>query len=151
MPTVQPYLIVPTLIEQPTWGGDYIASLKRLKSPKLKGKKLGQSYELYQHTLLSSQTNSAKVPMALGDPSDPQKVSLLGPGKPFTISNLLKTSPVKTLGKKALKLHGNSVQVLIKLTQAAGNSYQLHVKNPVGEQSRSEASGQERWLSKPES
>ncbi len=140
MPTVQPYLIVPTLIEQPTWGGDYIASLKRLKSPKLKGKKLGQSYELYQHTLLSLETNSTKVPVALGNPASPQKVSLLGSGKPFTISNLIKTSPVKTLGAKAIKLHGNHVQILIKLTQAAGNSYQLHVKKPVAS-----------WQPKPES
>lgn len=137
---IKPYLIIPTLIEQPTWGGEYIAGLKNLKTPELVGKKIGQSYELYEHTLLSDAPSSKLIPIAIGDPKEPQKASLIGRGKQFTVSDLISNSPEKIIGAKSLKVHGDKIQVLIKLTQAAGNSYQLHVKNP-----------EEKWLPKPES
>jgi len=98
----KPYLIIPFLVEQPTWGGDYICEKKGwLHKPGLEGKKIGQSYELYDKSLLATNITSS---------SDP----LFGP-------QVEESFPVSYFGdEKALPL--------IKFTQAKGNSFQLHIK-----------------------
>ncbi len=140
--TIKPYLIVPNLIEQPTWGGDYIADLKNLQDDQIVDLKIGQSYELYQNTNLSSKKSTAKDPsIELADPKDPtQTQQSFQNDQIININQLIQIDPKKVLGTKAQKLHGNQIGTLIKLTQAKGNSYQLHVKKPVGN-----------WLPKPES
>ena len=49
----KPYLCVPQLIEQSTWGGGYILEQKGWgKDTRFTGKKFGQSYELSGKTKL---------------------------------------------------------------------------------------------------
>ena len=98
----KPYLIIPHLIEQPTWGGEYICSMKGwLQKKDFKGKKIGQSYELYDKSLLSTSITSTDDPLfgAEGEATIP--VSQFAEKRPFP---------------------------LIKFTQAKGNSFQLHIK-----------------------
>lgn len=99
----RPYLIVPQLIEQPTWGGDYIVNLKGWKNRKGLGqKKIGQSYELSGKSLLATNIIS----------SDDK-----GLYKPNT------TTPLESVLEP-----DESMPLLIKLNQARGNSFQLHIK-----------------------
>ena len=97
MPKIQPYIIIPKLIPQPTWGGDYIASLKKLSTTE----KIGQSYELYEESQLEN--NSQPI-------------------------------PIRELIKQTIPL--------VKLTQAKGNSYQIHTPKKIPGV---------KWLPKPES
>ncbi len=138
----QPYLVVPNLIEQPTWGGHYISDHKQLKQKELKNKKIGQSYELYQHTNLSTKTSTKNLPtIEMGDSKTPQKAKSYSKNdQPFSINQLIKLDPVKVLGKRSIKLFGPQIKTLIKYTQAKGNSYQIHVKKKT-----------DKWLPKPES
>ena len=113
----RPYLIVPQLIEQPTWGGDYIVGLKGWKNQKGLGhKKIGQSYELSGKSLLATNIIS----------SDDK-----GLYKPNT------TTPLEDVLEA-----DETMPLLIKLNQARGNSFQLHVK--LGQQNGI-------WKPKPES
>lgn len=98
----QPYIIVPHLIEQPTWGGSYICKKKGwLEKPETKGKKIGQSYELYSET---------KLALNLKTTDD----SSFGPG----YTNTLDINAFKEMRPFPL----------IKFTQAKGNSFQLHIR-----------------------
>lgn len=135
------YRVIPTLIEQPTWGGTYIAHTKQLgDEPVLRGKTLGQSYELYEHSMVYASAHFVPAYL-IGDPSSPQDAVLHGDVESIAIEDLLTENPENFLGKAAMKL-GNGMQVLIKLTQAMGNSFQLHVKP---------AAHQDSWDIKPES
>ena len=58
------------------------------------------------------------------------------------MSELIISNPEKTLGSKVIKEHGHSVEILVKLNQAKGNSYQVHAKAKTSESS---------WIPKPES
>ncbi|MFA9288387.1 MAG: hypothetical protein ACEQSA_00710 [Weeksellaceae bacterium] len=137
---LKPYLIIPRFIEQPTWGGTYIAGLKHWEnSPVLTGKKIGQSYELSGDINLAkdiTDTRSSEFQPEVTDAS----------GKPTTsesylnLTELTQQDPETILGTN-LKDH-TVMPLLIKLNQAAGNSFQLHVK--PGQQ-------HERWQPKPES
>lgn len=101
----KPYLIIPLLIEQSTWGGNYICEMKGwLNRPTLKGKLFGQSYELFDRSVLSSLTTSSDNP-AFGEDE-------------------LSTIPISYFAEKRQF-------PLIKFTQAKGNSFQLHVKPEV--------------------
>ena len=54
MDTKRPYLVIPKLVEQPTWGGQYIADVKGwLRLQGLDQLKIGQSYELFSGSNLS--------------------------------------------------------------------------------------------------
>lgn len=127
----KPYLILPELVEQPTWGGDYILKIKNWHDkPEVKDKKIGQSYELYGESLLTeSITNSS-------DPSFSSTIS-----ETISLSSLIEKNPEQILGKKVVEKYGK-MPLLIKLNQARGNSFQLHVK--PGTQ-------HPRWKPKPES
>lgn len=98
----KPYLIIPILIEQPTWGGDYICGKKGWLNKKgLAGRKFGQSYELYSKSLLATTIRSSKDEQFSPEVEETIPVSHFTEAKPFP---------------------------LIKFTQAKGNSFQLHVK-----------------------
>ena len=98
----KPYLIIPFLFEQPTWGGTYICEKKGwLQKETLKGKKIGQSYELYGKSLLAASITSSEDPSFSDTVSDVVSVMDFAEERPFP---------------------------LIKFTQAKGNSFQLHVK-----------------------
>ncbi len=98
----KPYLIIPFLVEQPTWGGSYICEKKGwLNKEELRGKKIGQSYELYDRSLLATTITSSTDPLFGPKVQDSIPISHFTEKKPFP---------------------------LIKFTQAKGNSFQLHAK-----------------------
>lgn len=131
----RPYIILPKLIEQPTWGGNnYIIEMKNMgKNSFLKDKKIGQSYELFSKSkLLINITNSEKqniVPeLGTADSTNTTNNLSFKKGKDYIV-----LSDVTKLHKKIM---------LIKITQALGNSFQLHIKPSVKDK---------RWRPKPES
>ena len=98
----KPYLIVPFLVEQPTWGGKYICEKKGwLQKKGVAGKKIGQSYELSNKSLLATSISSSNDPQFSLETKDTVPISFFAEKRPFP---------------------------LIKFTQAKGNSFQLHVK-----------------------
>lgn len=127
------FLIVPKIIEQPTWGGRYILQTKGWTDKKLfKNLKIGQSYELFSGIKLRSDINSSLDPSftgELGYGMEPDKVFYQGDkSKLIPITKLIKQDPKWFLGKVSLKKHGPQIKILIKFTQAKGNSFQIHVK-----------------------
>lgn len=134
--------MVPNLIEQPTWGGRYIGRLKTLPYPKIQKMLIGQSYELFTSSYLSRKKSTLNSPsVSLGSSKNPENMQVISKrDHPFLIKDLINSNPEKVLGKKYLDKLGSKIKTLIKLTQAKGNSYQIHVKKPIG-----------KWLPKPES
>lgn len=101
-----PWQVQDELIEQPSWGGQYIIDLKGLANdPQWQGKKVGQSYEM---------AKAAKL-------IDPES----GDVKP--LAELIGADPAGFFGQKVLAKHGPGLSLLIKLTQAKGNSFQVHL------------------------
>jgi len=139
-PELRPFLIIPHLIPQPTWGGDYIATTKSITYPETNSLALGQSYELSGDSLLSPKLSTKYNPPVLLSQSDSKPLLLGDSTKHFPISKLTDSNPPAVLGKKATNQFGKKLNLLIKLTQAKGNSFQLHVAKPV-----------DNWQPKPES
>ncbi|HEX7018061.1 MAG TPA: hypothetical protein VF209_04110 [Patescibacteria group bacterium] len=133
------YYIVPLCIEQPTWGGTYIAKFKGITSPLLSHKKIGQSYELAQESLLTTTqtSNFGLTDNSLKSIHFDQKNEPL-----IKLADLIQEDPEHFLGQAVVKVYGAKMPLLIKFTQAQENSYQLHVKKG-GEF--------ESWQAKPES
>lgn len=118
----RPYLIVPQLIEQPTWGGEYILDMKGWSNlPGLKGKKIGQSYELFGRSKLLLNIDDTDFNRFLPEISSSEGHMFrnddyhLIEGKDFiTVGHVSKHMPL-----------------LLKMNQAYGNSFQLHIKPGV--------------------
>lgn len=140
---LRPYLVIPKLIEQPTWGGTYIVQTKLWQEkPPLKGKKIGQSYELYDKSNLSLLVSSDD-PLFIGEVTDNKSVELQSHiDNSITLESLISYDAIGTLGKNIVDTYGTTMPLLLKFTQALGNSFQLHV--PTGTKS-------DRWKEKPES
>lgn len=114
----KPYLVIPKLIEQPTWGGQYILQTKRWSTiPFLRDKKIGQSYELF---------GDSKLCFSITDSSDKRFGPEFGfADRPDTITDhFTLTKGTDYIDLKDLE----KIPLLIKFTQAGGNSFQLHVK-----------------------
>lgn len=134
---MKPYLIIPRLIEQPTWGGNYIAELKNWTNlSQLQGKKIGQSYELTGNSTLSTGITDTTHPEFLPEFEHP-----ITYGDVMSLSALVEQNSAGILGEKVHNQIGK-MPLLIKLNQAAGNSFQLHVKP---------GTHHIRWQPKPES
>ena len=57
---LQPLLIIPKIIEQPTWGGKYILKEKGWShKPPFRGLRIGQSYELYSQSKVRVDLNTS--------------------------------------------------------------------------------------------
>jgi len=109
----RPYLVIPKLIDQPTWGGQYIVATKGWIDRKGLGQaKIGQSYELFSGSNLSL-LSSSEDPLFAGEFTDRDAVQV-------------QTAPENSIPLSRL-LDGSSV-FLIKFTQALGNSFQVHIK-----------------------
>ncbi len=124
----RPSIIVPKLIPQPTWGGEYIATYKSCVDPIITGLKIGQSYELSAESMLTSVTDSAQAPIEIGDASTGATTQVIGDSSSmFSLRSIMGTEPM---------------DILIKFTQAKGNSFQVHIRpgESVGH-----------WKAKPES
>lgn len=97
------YLVVPELIEQPTWGGSYIAEVKHITDQQATDIKIGQSYELSSTSLIATSSTAQPTYLLNGQ-----------------LSQNTETQSLRDLGIP--------VPILIKFTQAQENSYQVHVK-----------------------
>ncbi len=150
------YLIVPILMEQPTWGGSYIQTMKGIRDQEsLRGSKIGQSYELagVSRVIPGSHLRGSVRRDNLGAYLAPAVYELhkAGSGErqlsdaviaPIALQNLIAQHPLDILGEQVARRFGTVMPVLIKFTQALGNSFQLHVKE--SDESTTH------WLSKPE-
>lgn len=134
----KPYLVIPKLIPQPTWGGDYIPALKNWESlAALKDLKIGQSYELFGDSKLlltiTDSRNEGFVP-ELGSADSTDTLDENFPyeaGKDFVVlSQVCTEDPDGILGASIFKRFG-TMPLLNKLTQSLGNSFQLHIKPHV--------------------
>jgi mannose-6-phosphate isomerase class I len=141
---IHPYIMIPVLFEQSTWGGTYIASYKGIQSkyPQLQKIRIGQSYELYEgSTVLTDVFDSDSGTIDFGNHSDPTKsIPIDSTISRITLQQLISKNPEQILGTYAIHKHGNKIGILNKFTQAKCNSYQLHVSEDTG-----------KWKSKPES
>ncbi len=136
---IQPYYILPILIQQPSWGGTYIVEMKQLSHPVLKDQKIGQSYELAPESRISVDP-AAQDNFILSDSglTTPQQFGTNC--ESFDIQSIVMMNPEAILGAAwATKEPG--MQLLIKFNQAKNNSYQVHVRPS------DEFNG---WLAKPE-
>jgi len=125
---LRPYFIVPKLIPQPTWGGDYISTYKGITDPKVTSVAIGQSYELSVDSMLSESLDSTVVPVELGDPKTGNTTATIGNADQlFSLQSLIDQNPEEVLGAKPVQIQGKRMNVLIKFTQAKGNSFQVHV------------------------
>jgi hypothetical protein len=139
---LQPYYLLPLFVEQPTWGGSYIANFKQITHPLLKNKRIGQSFELSTDSWVSGQSISAK-PFLLADASNLGNPTFVAkPSDAQTLQSVIDQNPRGFLGEKVVDHHGTQMDVLIKFTQAQNNSYQVHVR-PHHEFGK--------WQAKPES
>lgn len=104
--TLAPWQVQDELIEQPSWGGRYIIDLKGLgDDAQWQGKRVGQSYELARASKLI----------------DPQT------GTAHALLDLIAQDKIGLLGQAVVDKYGADVSLLIKLTQAKGNSFQVHL------------------------
>lgn len=141
--TARPYLVIPKLIEQPTWGGDYIIAAKKWQTHPLLGHhKIGQSYELFSGSNLSLY-ESSDDPNFVGELTDRDAAQF-----PSNVPNsvplaaLVAYDAEATLGATVVAGRGPHINLLIKFTQALGNSFQIHLKDDETHP---------HWVSKPES
>ncbi len=139
----RPYLVVPKLIKQPTWGGNYIVEMKQWADrDELGSTKIGQSYELFSGSNLSM-LDSSENPAFCGELKN--NIDVETPTRlPDTVAlaDLVAESPVSVLGEAVVRERGEKLELLIKFTQALGNSYQTHIKTGLQHP---------KWKPKPES
>ncbi len=129
---IKPYLLVPKLIPQPTWGGTYIADFKGLDPAIFGSLLIGQSYELATDSTLSTVLRSSLLPIEIGTASDGSTQEVMGDKSTcFSLQALIESDPEGVLGKRVAEIHKNRMQLLIKFTQAKGNSFQVHVRPGV--------------------
>lgn len=143
MDLTRPYLVIPKLVQQPTWGGEYIVNFKRWQeNTDLENVKIGQAYELFDKSNLSYLTSSDDTSF-VGEVTDAKKVEIpTRPTNTLTLKQLIETNPHKVLGVKNVKKYGAWMHLLIKFTQALGNSFQLHIQD---------GKTHPKWKPKPES
>jgi mannose-6-phosphate isomerase class I len=145
--TIDIFLVIPKLIEQSTWGGDYILHFKNWheKEP-FNSLKIGQSYELFSGTKLRIDISSSKEEThtgELGYAMEPDKIIYAGDkDQIISLASLIRENPAGVLGKKVAQKFNAEMKVLIKFTQSKGNSFQLHVR---------EEDHSDLWQFKPES
>ncbi|HCS78513.1 TPA: hypothetical protein DIV55_02090 [Patescibacteria group bacterium] len=143
MDTRRAYLVIPKLIEQPTWGGSYIVTHKGWQQkPELNHKKIGQSYELFSASNLSLVTSSIADNFSAEITDTKHVYEPTTPTNSISLKKLIAEAPAEVLGMETVKKFGSTMQLLIKFTQALGNSFQLHIK--TGTQN-------DTWKPKPES
>lgn len=126
-------MVIPKLIEQPTWGGSYILEMKNWSKHKdFFGKKIGQSYELFSGTKLLLDITSTDDSRFVGELGSADSSKVLNQTGYEENKDFLNIKEVTGLYEK---VH------LIKLNQSNGNSFQLHIKKGIPH---------DRWLPKPE-
>ncbi|HEX3081861.1 MAG TPA: hypothetical protein VHQ86_01265 [Candidatus Saccharimonadia bacterium] len=140
----RPYLVVPKLIDQPTWGGQYIVENKGwTHHANLANAKIGQSYELFSGSNLSL-LDSSENPAFVGEFTDRDAVQMQTDlPNAISLDELIDANSAKAiLGAEVVAARGPRLELLIKFTQALGNSFQVHIKAGVKDPV---------WKPKPES
>lgn len=132
----RPYLVLPLLIEQPTWGGSYIATYKKIIDSFSK-QKIGQSYELFSGTIFSTAFSTSDKQF-ITELLAYNQLGRIPPSDCISLQNLVQKDPANCLGPTPI----NKKPLLIKFTQALGNSFQLHIKK---------SQTHSHWQAKPES
>ena len=128
----RPYLIAPKLIEQPTWGGEYILRIKDwVEKQDFLRKKIGQSYELFSGSKLLLKVTDSQDEDFKGELGSPDESTI------FNDTGYQKNQDYIELSE-ATALYKNIP--LIKINQSKGNSFQIHIKKSDG-----------RWVPKMES
>jgi mannose-6-phosphate isomerase class I len=143
---IQPLFCVPRLVQQPTWGAGYILEHKGLADwDRLQITGIGQSYELYDgiNVLPLEQYNQWMKVIELSDSRETFKGIIPRQIHVTPLSDLIKQDPVGILGDRTVSKYGTNITMLNKLTQALGNSFQIHIK-PEDESTSA-------WQAKPES
>lgn len=128
----RPYLVIPKLIEQPTWGGQYIVTKKGWEQRDNLGTyKIGQSYELFSGSNLSLLTSSTDAQF-MGELTDRYAVETsTHPDNSIHLADFAASDPEHILGASVVSERGPEFALLIKYTQALGNSFQVHIKDEV--------------------
>lgn len=137
---LRPYLVIPKLIQQKTWGGEYISSEKGIQTDSNNSLKLGQSYELFSGSKLTLINEGKQYEVGHPDWNEIDKELSISIVEGISLFELIEANPEMALGANVTK-NGNEMPLLLKLTQAKGNSFQLHIKPGIEDQ---------RWLSKSE-
>jgi len=124
-----PYRIVSRLIEQSTWGGRFILEHKQLDNiDSLADKKVGQSYELFGRSrLVPIAQQSTENLYELGS-AEGNRIAETNVSHAYALSQLIESDAAGVLGKVVLERYGSQMPLLLKLNQALGNSFQLHIK-----------------------
>lgn len=130
----RPFIIIPKLIEQPTWGGTYILNKKNFaQNQRFLSFKIGQSYEIFSGTKLATSiidTSDKRFIPEIGYADTPDTRTDLFDLKPdadyTSLSDFIASDPNGALGPKIMKKYGK-MPLLIKINQAQGNSFQLHI------------------------
>lgn len=143
MDLTRPYLVVPKLIIQPTWGGNYIVKTKNWHDhPEFTDLKIGQAYELFDKSNLSLLSSSSD-PAFSGEVSDSKSVEIPASiPNTLPLTDLISEAPDHVLGKSVASRFGPTMHLLIKFTQSLGNSFQIHIKDGITHP---------KWQTKPES
>lgn len=139
----RPYLVIPKLIEQLTWGGQYIVATKGWnKRQDLNSIKIGQSYELFSGSNLSL-LDTSDDPRFVGELTDRDAVGTpTSPDESLRLADLTAVAPEQVLGAEVMRERGPTLALLIKYTQALGNSFQTHIQDGIRHP---------KWKPKPES
>ncbi|KXK11888.1 MAG: hypothetical protein UZ22_OP11002000222 [Microgenomates bacterium OLB23] len=148
MHTHQPYLIIPKLISQPTWGGRYIFDSKGWSRDLYEQFRIGQSYELFNGSKLATgifDSSSPEFLPEIGNPDSQELVTnnpLVYSGSAhIVLEELVAEYKDEVLGAQVWQEH-YKMPLLIKLNQSRGNSFQLHIKSGTHDV---------HWKPKPES
>ncbi len=132
---LRPFLVVPKLIIQPTWGGSYIAKLKNWENIiSLQDKRIGQSYELFGNSKLMVSVTDSQDKRFIPEIGFPDRAETLMNEFPLqanvdfiSLHELCFSNQEMVVGKKVQECFGK-MPLLIKINQANGNSFQLHVR-----------------------
>lgn len=141
----KPYIVIPRLISQPTWGGSYIVSMKSWNTRKeLDSAVIGQSYELYSGSKFAGTIKDTSEKMFLPESDGIQTPEHNGTPNAAGVIELagLMADDADQLIGPAVNSKFRCMPLLLKLTQARGNSFQLHVKP---------GDNHGKWSAKPES
>lgn len=139
---MQPHYVVPLLVEQPTWGGQYIAEFKNIVNSEIRAQNIGQAFELETNSMVIPRVGET-LPFGVAPATDLKNPRYVGDTTGLgSLKSLIDQNPVGVLGQRVVDSDGAEMKTLIKFTQAKNNSYQVHVKPK-------EAFGH--WQAKPES
>src|SRR5579859_3970218 len=99
---MNPVYVIPLLVEQPTWGGHYIAEFKNIRDEVVTTPKIGQAFELYRDAYVTS-TTQIEMPFAYATATNIKESQFFQqPADMQTLQSVIDQDPVGFLGQKAI-------------------------------------------------